>query len=67
MSRGGNKKHDKVPRMTEEQYAEYVMAMKDETPVPGYEALILSARSDVNERRKKRGENTQYKEKAQQT
>ena len=29
-------KRGKVPRMTEEQYAEYVMAMKDETPVPGY-------------------------------
>ena len=29
-------KNGKVPKLTEEQYAEYIMAMKDETPVQGY-------------------------------
>lgn len=32
-------KKGKVPKMTEEQYAEYVMALKDETPVKGYKGL----------------------------
>lgn len=32
-------KNGKVPKMTEEQYAEYVMAMKDETPVKGIGSL----------------------------
>ena len=32
--------------MTEEQYAEYVMAMKDETPVKGYRE-ISSGRHDT--------------------
>lgn len=36
MSKSAKKKKSKVPTMTEEQYAEYVMAMKDETPVDGY-------------------------------
>lgn len=39
MSRSAKKKHDKVPKLTEEQYAEYVMAMKDETPVDGYKEI----------------------------
>lgn len=32
-------KNGKVPKMTEEQYAEYVMALKDETPVKGYRGI----------------------------
>lgn len=38
MSKNSKKKKSKVPKMTEEQYAEYVMAMKDEAPVEGYRA-----------------------------
>lgn len=34
MSRSSGK--SKVPKMTEEQYAEYVMSLKDEAPLPGY-------------------------------
>ena len=32
-------KKGKVPKMTEEQYAEYVMALKEESPVGGYKEL----------------------------
>lgn len=39
MSKSAKKRHDKVPKLTEEQYAEYVMAMKDETPVGGYKEI----------------------------
>lgn len=39
MSRSSKGKKSKVPKMTEEQYAEYVMAMKDETPVQGYREI----------------------------
>lgn len=39
MSRTRKGKNGKVPKMTEEQYAEYVMAMKDETPVQSYREL----------------------------
>lgn len=39
MRKSAKKRHDKVPKLTEEQYAEYVMAMKDETPVEGYKEI----------------------------
>ena len=32
-------KNGKVPKMTAEQYADYVMALKDETPVKGYREI----------------------------
>lgn len=36
-------KKGKVPKMTEEQYAEYIMALKDETPVKGYREIAEGA------------------------
>ncbi len=39
MSKSSKNKNGKVPKMTEEQYAEYVMALKDETPVRGYKEI----------------------------
>ena len=39
MSKSSKNRKEKVPKMTEEQYAEYVMALKDETPVKGYREL----------------------------
>ena len=39
-------KNGKVPKMTEEQYAEYVMALKDETPVKGYREIAEGRHND---------------------
>lgn len=46
MSKSSKSRKERVPKMTEEQYAEYVMAMKDETPVKGYRE-IFSGRHDT--------------------
>ena len=46
MSKSSKSRKERVPKMTEEQYAEYVMAMKDETPVKGYRE-ISSGRHDT--------------------
>lgn len=35
MSKSSKSKKERIPRMTEEQYAEYVTALKGETPLKG--------------------------------
>ena len=46
MIKSSKSRKERVPKMTEEQYAEYVMAMKDETPVKEYRE-ISSGRHDT--------------------
>jgi hypothetical protein len=45
VSKSAKKKHDKVQKLTEEQYAEYVMAMKEELPMDGYKECVSSNHS----------------------
>ena len=45
MNKPFKSKKEKVPRMTEEQYAEYVSSLKDEEPIAAYADLCSGKHS----------------------
>ena len=45
MKNGVKRKKEKVQKLTEEQYAEYIMSLKDESPVSAYKDLAAENHS----------------------
>lgn len=50
------KKKEKVPKLTEEQYAEYVMSLKDEKPIGAYKEMVTEHQGVSPQTRSEGGE-----------
>ena len=43
MSKSNREKKNKVPKITEAQYEEYIMSLKEETPMHGFDEVVGAA------------------------
>lgn len=57
MSKASKNKKERVPRMTEEQYAKYVSSLKEEEPIAAYREFTGGDRELLGTEKKQNEEN----------